>query len=82
MNEFIYEEMQKNNRFEKLINTKLYLTKEEADFCISWDPQCHDEIFYQESQGENKFLNIRCWEQMEQSGEMTEYLLDPLNTPC
>ena len=34
MNEFIYEEMQKNEKFEKLINTKLYLTKEEADLCI------------------------------------------------
>ena len=79
MNEFIYEEMQKNNRFEKLINTKLYLTKEEADFCISWDPQCHDEIFYQE---DDQFLNIRCWEDMEKTGEMVEYLLDPVNTPC
>ena len=79
MNEFIYEEMQKNNKFEKLINTKLYLTKEEADFCISWDPQCHDEIFYQE---DDKFLNIRCWEDMEKTGEMVEYLLDPINTPC
>tara|TARA_R110002050_G_scaffold118198_1_gene235525 strand:+ start:202 stop:441 length:240 start_codon:yes stop_codon:yes gene_type:complete len=79
MNEYIYEEMQKNNKFEELINTKLYLTKEEADFCISWDPSSHDEIFYQE---ENKFLNVKCWESMEKSGEMTEYLLDSNNIPA
>ena len=33
----IYSETQKLERFEMLMNTKEYLTKEEYDFCFAWD---------------------------------------------
>ena len=45
MNEYLYEEQLKNERFEMLINTKIELTKEEADFILSWDPTEHEILF-------------------------------------
>jgi|TARA_Y100000034_G_scaffold112186_1_gene145911 hypothetical protein len=46
MNEYLYEEQLKNYKFELLINTKELLTKEEADFILSWDPTEKDNIIY------------------------------------
>ena len=46
MNEYLYEEQLKNFKFELLINTKEILTKEEADFILSWDPTEKDNIIY------------------------------------
>ena len=42
----------------------------------------HKFISLEEFTQENKFLNVKCWESMEKSGEMTEYLLDPNNIPA
>ena len=53
MTQYIYDEMQKNERFEQLVNTKEILTKEEADFIISWDPTEHENMFYL---NENEFI--------------------------
>tara|TARA_R110000851_G_scaffold329247_2_gene500952 strand:- start:1206 stop:1433 length:228 start_codon:yes stop_codon:yes gene_type:complete len=35
--EALYTENEKLERFEMLMNTKEYLTKEEYDFCVLWD---------------------------------------------
>lgn len=56
MTEYLYEEQLKNEKFERLINTKEYLTKEEVDFILSWDSSEHDHILYL---NENEFLNLR-----------------------
>lgn len=56
MNEYLYEEQLKNNRFEKLINTKEILTNEEADFVLSWDPTQKSNLHYIK---ENKILNLK-----------------------
>ena len=58
MNEYLYEEQLKNNKFEMLINTKVELTKEEADFILSWDPTEHENIIYVR---ENVFLNLNIY---------------------
>ena len=58
MTQYIYDEMQKNERFEQLVNTKEILTKEEADFIISWDPTEHENMFYL---NENEFLNMNVY---------------------
>ena len=58
MNQYIYDEMQKNERFEQLVNTKEILTREEADFVISWDPTEHENMFYL---NENEFLNMNVY---------------------
>ena len=58
MTQYIYDEMQKNERFEQLVNTKEILTKEEADFVISWDPTEHENMFYL---NENEFLNMNVY---------------------
>ena len=56
MNEYLYEEQLKNEKFEMLINTRIELTKEEADFILSWDPTQHENIIYVR---ENVFLNFQ-----------------------
>ena len=58
MNEYLYEEQLKNDRFEMLINTKVELTKEEADFILSWDPTEHNNIIYI---NDNLFLNLNVY---------------------
>jgi hypothetical protein len=55
MNEYLYEEQLKNERFEMLINTKDVLTQEEADFILSWDPTEKDNIIYV---NDNWFVNL------------------------
>ena len=59
MNEYLYEEQLKNKRFEILINTKVELTKEEADFILSWDPTEHENIIYVR---EGVFLNLNIYQ--------------------
>tara|TARA_R110000751_G_scaffold1379_8_gene5199 strand:+ start:650 stop:871 length:222 start_codon:yes stop_codon:yes gene_type:complete len=58
MNEYLYEEQLKNERFEMLVNTKEILTKEEVDFIISWDPTERESMFYL---NENEFLNLNVY---------------------
>ena len=58
MTEYLYEEQQKNERFEELVNTKMVLTKEEVDFVISWDPTEKENMFYL---NENEFLNLNIY---------------------
>ena len=58
MNKYLYEEQLKNERFEMLINTKVELTKEEADFILSWDPTEHENIIYVR---EGVFLNANIY---------------------
>ena len=58
MTEYLYEEQQKNERFEELVNTKMVLTKEEVDFVISWDPTEKENMFYL---NENEFLNLNVY---------------------
>tara|TARA_B110000495_G_C22527189_1_gene320937 strand:- start:288 stop:554 length:267 start_codon:yes stop_codon:yes gene_type:complete len=58
MTEYLYEEQQKNERFEGLVNNKEVLTKEEVDFVISWDPTEKENMFYL---NENEFLNLNVY---------------------
>ena len=58
MNEYLYEEQLKNERFEMLINTKDVLTQEEADFILSWDPTEHENIIYVR---DDVFLNLNIY---------------------
>ena len=71
MNEFIYEEQLKCEKFEFLVNTKETLTKEEVDFVISWDPTERDNLFYL---NENKFLNLNVYS--EHDHEKRQYELE------
>ena len=58
MTEYLYEEQLKNEKFERLINTKEYLTKNEVDFILNWDPTEHEHILYL---NDNEFLNLRLY---------------------
>ena len=58
MTQYIYDEMQKNERFEQLVNTKEVLTKAEVDFIISWSPDEHENMFYL---NDNEFLNLNVY---------------------
>tara|TARA_R110000744_G_scaffold7851_1_gene26844 strand:+ start:141 stop:362 length:222 start_codon:yes stop_codon:yes gene_type:complete len=58
MNEYLYEEQLKNERFEMLVNTKEILTKDEIDFVISWDPTERENMFFL---NENEFLNLNIY---------------------
>ena len=54
MNEYLYEEQLKNERFEQLIQKEM-LNKEEVDFVISWDEDQRDNFLYI---SEYLFLNL------------------------
>ncbi len=71
MTEYLYEEQQKNERFEGLVNNKEVLTKEEVDFVISWDPTEKENMFYL---NENEFLNLNVYSEHdhEKRGFQTE----------
>ena len=44
--EEIYFAEQEFNRFEEIMNTKTYLTKEEYDFCFAYDKDIREDISY------------------------------------
>jgi hypothetical protein len=44
--ESVYFAEQEFNRFEMIMNTKTYLTKEEYDFCFSYDKDIKEDTFY------------------------------------
>lgn len=70
MNEYLYEEQLKNEKFEMLINTRIELTKEEADFILSWDPTQHENIIYVR---ENVFLNLNIYSEHDHEKRQYEF---------
>jgi hypothetical protein len=44
--ESVYFAEQEFNRFEEIMNTKTYLTKEEYDFCFSYDKDIREDMSY------------------------------------
>jgi len=70
MNEYLYEEQLKNERFEELVNTKMILTKEEVDFVISWDPTEKENMFYL---NENEFLNLNIYSEHDHEKRQYEF---------
>ena len=70
MNEYLYEEQLKNERFEELVNTKMILTKEEVDFVISWDPTEKENMFYL---NKNEFLNLNIYSEHDHEKRQYEF---------
>jgi hypothetical protein len=70
MTEYLYEEQQKNERFEELVNTKMVLTKEEVDFVISWDPTEKENMFYL---NESEFLNLNIYSEHDHEKKQFEF---------
>jgi len=56
-----YEVSQEFNKFEMLINTKEYLTKEEHDFCVAWDSDEKQNITYIGSPDGRDYLNLNVY---------------------
>jgi hypothetical protein len=70
MNEYLYEEQLKNERFEMLVNTKEVLTKEERDFVISWDADEYQNMFFL---NENEFLNLNVYSEHDHEKRQYEF---------
>ena len=62
-NEFIYQEEQEYKQYQKIINTKEYLTQEEYDFCVKWDAA--EAWKYLNNIGEGRWLNINVYSEHE-----------------
>jgi hypothetical protein len=57
-----YDALQEYNYFEMIMNTKLYLTKEEYDFCFAYDKDIREDTSYiGDLGGENDYLNLRLY---------------------
>jgi hypothetical protein len=64
--ESIYFAELEYNRFEEIMNTKTYLTKEEYDFCFSYDKDIREDMSYIGDYSKlGDYLNLRVY---------TEYL--------
>ena len=64
--EKVYFAEQEFNRFEEIMNTKTYLTKEEYDFCFAYDKDIKEDTFYIGDYSKlGDYLNLRVY---------TEYL--------
>ena len=60
--EEIYFAEQEFNRFEEIMNTKLYLTKEEYDFCFSYDKDIKVDTSYIGDYSKfGDYLNLRLY---------------------
>ena len=70
MNEYLYEEQLKYERFEMLVNTKEVLTKEERDFVISWDADEYQNMFFL---NENEFLNLNVYSEHDHEKRQYEF---------
>ena len=46
------------HRFEEIMNTKEYLTKEEYDFCFAYDKDIREDTSYI---GDGEYLNLRVY---------------------
>ena len=58
--ESVYFAEQEYFRFEEIMNTKEYLTKEEYDFCFSYDKDIREDMSYiGDSNGD--YLNLRLY---------------------
>lgn len=57
----IYFAEQEFNRFEMIINTKEYLTKEEYDFCFSYDKAIREDTTYVGFSDNRDYLNLRLY---------------------
>ena len=58
--ESLYIAEQEYYRFEEIMNTKEYLTKEEYDFCFSYDKDIREDMSYiGDSNGD--YLNLRLY---------------------
>ena len=57
-----YDEEQEYQRFESIMNTKLYLTKEEYDFCFAYDKDIREDTSYVGDVVElGDYLNLRLY---------------------
>ena len=65
MNEYLYEEQLKNEKFEMLVNTK-----EKVDFVISWDADEYQNMFYL---NENEFLNLNVYSEHDHEKRQYEF---------
>jgi hypothetical protein len=61
--EELYEEQQKWNEYQRLINTVEVLTQEEYDFCNSWDSE--ETWKYMNKISEGRWLNINVYSEAE-----------------
>ena len=60
--EEIYFAEQEFNRFEMIMNTKTYLTKEEYDFCFSYDKDIREDMDYIGDYSKfGDYLNLRLY---------------------
>jgi hypothetical protein len=53
----IYGAEQEFNRFEGIMNTQVYLTKEERDFCVAWDGDVSQELIHVDFNNGQDYLN-------------------------
>ena len=56
--ESIYIAEQEFNRFEEIMNTKTYLTKEEYEFVFAYDKDIREDTSYL---GDGEYLNLRVY---------------------
>jgi len=56
--ESLYIAEQEYFRFEEIMNTKEYLTKEEYDFCFAYDKDIREDTSYL---GDGEYLNLRVY---------------------
>jgi hypothetical protein len=57
-----YFAQQEFNRFEEIMNTKTYLTKEEYDFCFSYDKDIREDMSYIGDYSKlGDYLNLRVY---------------------
>jgi hypothetical protein len=57
----IYFAEQEFNRFEMIINTKEYLTKEEYDFCVAYDNEVKSNLTYIGYSQYGDYLNLNVY---------------------
>ncbi len=66
----IYVAEQEFDRFEEIMNTKLYLTKEEYDFCFSYDKDIRKDTSYIGNYSKlGDYLNLRLYNHEKHSGD-------------
>ncbi len=64
--EEIYFAEQEFNRFEEIMNTKTYLTKEEYDFCFAYDKDIREDTSYIGDYSKlGDYLNLRVYNEQE-----------------
>ena len=70
--ESLYIAEQEYFRFEEIMNTKEYLTKEEYDFCFSYDKDIREDMSYiGDSNGD--YLNLRLYSEHDHEKRQYEF---------